>query len=263
MGDFAGGLLKYLARHPVPRLTIAGGVAQDEQAGAGASRPAFQARAAVDMASVGGTGTRDAGRRTRPRRPSPARPGWETGLRPWPGRRRWKPSDGSLRSRWTVGAVRPRGRCWLAVTIRGTAARRPVLVEGAVAEPVRVQHRADQHGGGALDHMGLPGQRWCRGYRGSILLLGPARVGDDRCRAVCAVGRQQGDHDVGDAGGLARCSTRVAPVAAKAASALARPAWRRPGPASRVSTTLCAISGAVSSTPQCGGGGGEGGHARA
>jgi len=25
MGDFAGGLLKYLARHPVPRLTIAGG----------------------------------------------------------------------------------------------------------------------------------------------------------------------------------------------------------------------------------------------
>lgn len=28
MGDFAGGLLKYLRRHPVPRLTIAGGVAK-------------------------------------------------------------------------------------------------------------------------------------------------------------------------------------------------------------------------------------------
>jgi cobalt-precorrin-5B (C1)-methyltransferase len=28
MGDFVGGLLKYLRRHPVPRLTIAGGVAK-------------------------------------------------------------------------------------------------------------------------------------------------------------------------------------------------------------------------------------------
>lgn len=26
MGDFAGGLLKYLARHPVPRITVAGGI---------------------------------------------------------------------------------------------------------------------------------------------------------------------------------------------------------------------------------------------
>ncbi|HCD50027.1 MAG TPA: cobalt-precorrin-5B (C(1))-methyltransferase, partial [Alphaproteobacteria bacterium] len=25
MGDFVGGMLKYLRRHPVPRLTIAGG----------------------------------------------------------------------------------------------------------------------------------------------------------------------------------------------------------------------------------------------
>lgn len=28
MGDFAGGLLKYLRRHPAPKLTIAGGVAK-------------------------------------------------------------------------------------------------------------------------------------------------------------------------------------------------------------------------------------------
>jgi cobalt-precorrin-5B (C1)-methyltransferase len=28
MGDFAGGMLKYLARHPVPRVTVAGGVAK-------------------------------------------------------------------------------------------------------------------------------------------------------------------------------------------------------------------------------------------
>ncbi len=28
MGDFAGGVLKYLRRHPVPRLTLAGGFAK-------------------------------------------------------------------------------------------------------------------------------------------------------------------------------------------------------------------------------------------
>jgi cobalt-precorrin-5B (C1)-methyltransferase len=28
MGDFVGGMLKYLSRHPVPRVTIAGGVAK-------------------------------------------------------------------------------------------------------------------------------------------------------------------------------------------------------------------------------------------
>jgi cobalt-precorrin-5B (C1)-methyltransferase len=28
MGDFAGGMLKYLRKHPVPRVTIAGGVAK-------------------------------------------------------------------------------------------------------------------------------------------------------------------------------------------------------------------------------------------
>ena len=28
MGDFVGGMLKYLRRHPLPRLTIAGGVAK-------------------------------------------------------------------------------------------------------------------------------------------------------------------------------------------------------------------------------------------
>ena len=36
MGDFAGGMLKYLRRHPVPRLTIAGGVAKLAKLGQGA-----------------------------------------------------------------------------------------------------------------------------------------------------------------------------------------------------------------------------------
>ena len=44
MGDFVGGMLKYLRRHPVPRVTIAGGVAQDDEARAGPARPALQAR---------------------------------------------------------------------------------------------------------------------------------------------------------------------------------------------------------------------------
>ncbi|MFQ5775634.1 MAG: cobalt-precorrin-5B (C(1))-methyltransferase [Kiloniellaceae bacterium] len=35
MGDFAGGLLKYLRRHPVPRLTIGGGFAKIAKLGAG------------------------------------------------------------------------------------------------------------------------------------------------------------------------------------------------------------------------------------
>src|SRR4051812_44640474 len=36
MGDFAGGLLKYLRRHPLPRLTIAGGFAKLTKLGQGA-----------------------------------------------------------------------------------------------------------------------------------------------------------------------------------------------------------------------------------
>jgi cobalt-precorrin-5B (C1)-methyltransferase len=35
MGDFAGGMLKYLRRHPVPRITVAGGVAKIAKLGQG------------------------------------------------------------------------------------------------------------------------------------------------------------------------------------------------------------------------------------
>ncbi|MBD0272713.1 MAG: cobalt-precorrin-5B (C(1))-methyltransferase [Acetobacteraceae bacterium] len=35
MGDFAGGMLKYLRRHPVPRVTVAGGVAKMAKLGQG------------------------------------------------------------------------------------------------------------------------------------------------------------------------------------------------------------------------------------
>ena len=39
MGDFAGGLLKYLRDHPIPKLTIAGGFGKLTQACAGRARP--------------------------------------------------------------------------------------------------------------------------------------------------------------------------------------------------------------------------------
>ena len=35
MGDFVGGMLKYIRTHPVARVTIAGGFAEDVEAGAG------------------------------------------------------------------------------------------------------------------------------------------------------------------------------------------------------------------------------------
>ena len=44
MGDFVGGMLKYLRTHPVPRVTIAGGVGKMTKLAQGLTRPALQAR---------------------------------------------------------------------------------------------------------------------------------------------------------------------------------------------------------------------------
>ena len=52
MGDFAGGMLKYLARNPVPRLTIAGGIGKLVKLGQGA-RDLHSARSQVDFARLG------------------------------------------------------------------------------------------------------------------------------------------------------------------------------------------------------------------
>ncbi|MBL9058551.1 MAG: cobalt-precorrin-5B (C(1))-methyltransferase, partial [Mangrovicoccus sp.] len=52
MGDFAGGLLKYLARHPVPQLTIAGGIGKLAKLGQGA-RDLHSARSQVDFDRLG------------------------------------------------------------------------------------------------------------------------------------------------------------------------------------------------------------------
>jgi len=48
MGDFVGGLVKYLCRHPVPRLTIGGGIAKMAKLAQGA-RDLHSARSQVDF----------------------------------------------------------------------------------------------------------------------------------------------------------------------------------------------------------------------
>lgn len=51
MGDFAGGLLKYLAKHPVPRITIGGGIGKMTKLAQGA-RDLHSGRSQVDFAAL-------------------------------------------------------------------------------------------------------------------------------------------------------------------------------------------------------------------
>ena len=51
MGDFAGGMLKYLRRHPVPRVTVAGGIGKMAKLGQG-RLDLHSKRGAVDMAAL-------------------------------------------------------------------------------------------------------------------------------------------------------------------------------------------------------------------
>ena len=51
MGDFAGGMLKYLARHPVPRITIGGGIGKLAKLAQGAM-DLHSARSQVDFAAL-------------------------------------------------------------------------------------------------------------------------------------------------------------------------------------------------------------------
>jgi cobalt-precorrin-5B (C1)-methyltransferase len=53
MGDFVGGMLKYLRRHPVPRVTIAGGVAKMTKLAQGLL-DLHSKRGAVDLATLAG-----------------------------------------------------------------------------------------------------------------------------------------------------------------------------------------------------------------
>jgi cobalt-precorrin-5B (C1)-methyltransferase len=51
MGDFLGGTVKYLVRHPVPRLTVGGGIAKMTKVAQGA-RDLHSARSRVDFAAL-------------------------------------------------------------------------------------------------------------------------------------------------------------------------------------------------------------------
>lgn len=51
MGDFAGGVLKYLRRHPIPRLTIAGGIGKMTKLAQGA-RDLHSGRSQVDFGAL-------------------------------------------------------------------------------------------------------------------------------------------------------------------------------------------------------------------
>ena len=51
MGDFVGGMLKYLRRHPVPRVTVAGGVAKMTKLAQG-RLDLHSKRGAADMAAL-------------------------------------------------------------------------------------------------------------------------------------------------------------------------------------------------------------------
>ncbi len=64
MGDFAGGVLKYLRRHPIPRLTLAGGIGKFTKLAQGAtdlhsgrSQVDFAALEAMGFAGVAGANT--------------------------------------------------------------------------------------------------------------------------------------------------------------------------------------------------------------
>ena len=71
MGDFVGGTLKYLRRHPVERLTIAGGFAKLAKLAAG-HLDLHSARSRVDIAALAGDARRaSAPSRRRLRRPEP------------------------------------------------------------------------------------------------------------------------------------------------------------------------------------------------
>ena len=81
MGDFAGGLLKYLRDHPIPKLTIAGGFAKLTKLAQGAL-DLHSSRSEVDrdfLAGLRADGRRERGAACRDRAaPTPRRKRWRS-----------------------------------------------------------------------------------------------------------------------------------------------------------------------------------------
>src|SRR6202007_3423372 len=63
MGDFVGGMLKYIRTHPLPRVTIAGGVAKMTKLAQGLL-DLHSKRGAVDLAALAGLADEAGGSRT-------------------------------------------------------------------------------------------------------------------------------------------------------------------------------------------------------
>ena len=177
MGDFVGGLLKYLREHPVPRLTIAGGPAKMAKLAEG-KLDLHSKRGAVDLAAlaervaqVGGTEALAARDRQREQRAPRLRACRERRASTWP---RWsrrahgrrpracsKARRSSSRS-WSSAAM---GGCWRAADfVRSRRLIRPRfaggrrengvhsrVVELALAKVLRAERRADEDERGALD----------------------------------------------------------------------------------------------------------------
>ena len=130
MGDFVGGTLKYLRRHPVPRLTLAGGFAKIGQARRRPSRPAFEPQ-------PGRSG--DAGRAA--------------------GRRRRRAGDGCRRGAMRDSAAEildlagPLGPALAEAVARRAREVALATLSGGIAVEVAIVDRA----GAFLAHVGAPG----------------------------------------------------------------------------------------------------------
>ncbi len=175
MGDFAGGLLKYLARHPVERVTIGGGIGKMAKLAQGAG-DLHSGRSQVDLGRAGADGPPAGPGAGRHR----ARRAGDGGRRPRHRRGRGRAGDrpglsARHRDRRRHGGRGPRGRCpgtggmtsarrrrgrggenpasrdssggWgLPTSPEGPARRRCTLTPGEAAEPGRASAaRAGRH----------------------------------------------------------------------------------------------------------------------
>ena len=174
MGDFVGGMLKYLRTHPVPRVTIAGGVAKMTKLAQGlldlhSKRGVVDSRAAR-RAGAGGRRLRKIAANVsspptrrrkllRWRKPKVSRSA--TRLRA-PRRRRPNACVAGARHRHRDRPVRPRGRAgrpravqvWLDVRSTATSAEPAAIIgviERAVAKILRGERAADEDERRALD----------------------------------------------------------------------------------------------------------------
>ena len=184
MGDFVGGMLKYLRRHPVPRVTVAGGVAKMAKLAQGLA-DLHSKRGEVDLATLAkfataaGAGEQVGARRSggeyggtslcdrASRRYCARRSGCTGGAgnrNKYCRRHRYRHRGRAVRSRAESG--RPRSVQGLMSLRSSAASAKPSAVAGivqrAVAEIARAQRAADQDQRGALNPAPRQRPRRCR-----------------------------------------------------------------------------------------------------